>query len=378
MTGNSIFVNLFIDNTAKIELNSNEIEIIQKTDYPWEGTVNIIVNPEKSGHFNLFVRIPGWAKNEAVPGNLYKFTDTSEKAAVFLVNNKVISFNEKNGYAIITRKWEKGDVISLELPLQIRKVIADSRVEANKGRIAIQRGPLVYCAEWPDNNDGHVLNLLFNNESAINESFNDELLNGIHVINLKAKPAKRTLKNSIIFTDEQEITLIPYYSWNNRRAGEMMVWLPVSEKAVRPLPAPTIARLSKVAGSRDSKSLIALNDQFEPSRSGDRSWPYYHWWPNKDQWEWVQYDFEKPEKVSYMKVYWYDDGPYGGCRIPEEWELLYRAGDSWTPVNATIPYKVTRDAWDELQFESVTTTGLKFKVKLSKDFFSGIHEWMVK
>ncbi|UCH14191.1 MAG: glycoside hydrolase family 127 protein [Bacteroidales bacterium] len=378
MTDNSIFVNLFIDNTARIELKDNEIEIVQKTNYPWDGTVNITVNPEISGQFDLLVRIPGWAKNEAIPGNLYKFVDTSKEAVVLKVNNNVISPNEKSGYAVISKIWKKGDIITVELPLQSRRILADSRIEADKGRIAIQRGPLVYCVEWPDTKDGHVLNLLFNNEAAINESFNPELLNGVHVINLKATPAKRTLKDSIVFAEEQEVGLIPYYSWNNRGAGEMMVWLPVSEKAVRPLPAPTIASLSKVSGSRDSKAIIALNDQFEPARSGDRSWPYYHWWPNRDQWEWVQYDFEKPEKVSYMKVYWYDDGPYGGCRIPDKWELLYKSGESWQPVDATTPYKVTKNTWDELEFEPVTTTGLKLKVKLSTKFSSGIHEWVVK
>jgi hypothetical protein len=158
----------------------------------------------------------------------------------------------------------------------------------------------------------------------------------------------------------------------------MMVWLPVSINSVRPLPAPTIATKSKVSASIQSRSLIALNDQYEPENSNDHSWPYFHWWPKKNSWEWVQYDFEKPEKVSYMKVYWFDDGPFGGCRIPDSWELWYKSRDKWLTVNASTGYTVTKDGWDELKFEPVTVDALRLRVKLSEKYSSGIHEWAVK
>ena len=103
----------------------------------------------------------------------------------------------------------------------------------------------------------------------------------------------------------------------------MMVWLPYSTESVRPLPAKTICSTAKVSASVPTRALIALNDQYEPSKSGDQTWPYYHWWPEQKNQEWLQYNFEKPEKISKMKVYWYDDGPFGGCRIPESYKLQY-------------------------------------------------------
>lgn len=158
----------------------------------------------------------------------------------------------------------------------------------------------------------------------------------------------------------------------------MMVWLPDSTLTANPLPAPTIANRSKVRSSKMTRDLRAVNDQIEPANSNDHSVSYYHWWPEKDKWEWVEYDFEKPETISKTKVYWYDDTPGGGCRVPDEWEILYLNGNIWEPVKAKTPYKVTKDGWDSLEFIPVKATAVKIKVKLNKDFASGIYEWIVE
>jgi hypothetical protein len=158
----------------------------------------------------------------------------------------------------------------------------------------------------------------------------------------------------------------------------MMVWIPDSTVTARPLPAPTIAFRSRVRASKITRDLRSVNDQIEPSNSNDHSVSYYHWWPEKDKWEWVEYDFEKPETVSKTKVYWYDDGPDGGCRVPDEWEILYLNENIWVPVTARTPYKVTKDGWDSLVFKPVKTKTVKIKVKLNKDFASGIYEWVVE
>ena len=149
-------------------------------------------------------------------------------------------------------------------------------------------------------------------------------------------------------------------------------------EASKPLPAPTIAFRSSMKASKVTKALTAVNDQIEPQSSNDRSVPYYHWWPDKDQWEWVQYDFEKPETISRTKVYWFDDGPDGGCRIPDEWEILYLSGNIWKPVRAKTKYKVTKDGWDVVEFKPVRTSSVKIRVKLNKEFSSGIYEWIVE
>jgi uncharacterized protein len=157
-----------------------------------------------------------------------------------------------------------------------------------------------------------------------------------------------------------------------------MVWLPTKPESAKPLPAPTIAFRSKVAANKMTRALTALNDQIEPVNSNDHSVPYYHWWPDTDQWAYVQYDFEKPEIISKTKVYWFDDGPDGGCRIPDKWELLYETGNTWKPVKTKSAYTITKDGWDSLEFEPVKATGARIRVKLNKEFSAGIYEWVVE
>lgn len=376
-TEKDIYINLFIANTANIELNNEKIEIIQNTNYPWEGKVEITVNPAKSTDLRLMVRIPGWARGQAIPGNLYTFVNNPSNIKVSL-NGKNIEVSNANGYVEFSRNWKPGDKITIELPMDIQKIIADEKVLDDKDKIALQRGPIIYCAEWPDDAEGHVLNAIVDKNAVWTNRFDPQLLNGVMVLESTAKKSKRTLQNTVEVTGEEKITLIPYYSWNNRGPGEMMVWLPVNETSARPLPAPTIAFNSKVSGSRERLALRALNDQNEPGSSNDHSSAFLHWWPVNNTWEWVQYDFKNEEKVSYSKVYWFDDGPDGGCRLPDAWELQYKSGDSWVPVVTKSEYKVTKDSWDEISFEPVNTSALRLMVKLNPEFSAGIHEWVVK
>jgi len=167
----------------------------------------------------------------------------------------------------------------------------------------------------------------------------------------------------------------------------MMVWLPLKAESARPLPAPTIAYRSKLSGNKITVvgtglrpvSATAVNDQIEPANSNDHSVSYYHWWPDRDQWVYLQYDFEKPETISKTRVYWFDDGPDGGCRIPDEWEIQYKAGNAWKPVKIDAnPYPITKNGWDSVEFEPVKTSALKLRVKLNKEFSTGIYEWIVE
>lgn len=158
----------------------------------------------------------------------------------------------------------------------------------------------------------------------------------------------------------------------------MNVWLPVSDSSARPLPAPTIAYRSRLTASKITKSLAAVSDQIVPKSSNDQTSTYYHWWPEKNKWEWIEYDFERPEIISHSEVYWFDDGPDGGCRIPDEWKILYKSGNGWAPVKATVPYKITKDGWDSVSFMPVRTSAVRIMVKMKADFSSGVHEWAVE
>ena len=159
----------------------------------------------------------------------------------------------------------------------------------------------------------------------------------------------------------------------------MEVWIPSEASAARPKPAPTIASKSKVSSSvAGTKMLSSLNDQFEPASSQDKSALYLHWWPKKDTEEWIQYDFANEQSVSESKIYWYDDGPYGGCRIPASWQLFYKDGDKWVPVKNTSPYEISKDSYNTVKFETVKTTALRVVIKLPKNYATGVHEWIVK
>ncbi len=378
-TSNSgIIVNLYVSNDATINLDSSKVNISQKSRYPWDGRVEISVNPGSPKEFSLFLRIPGWAQNEALPGGLYKFNNEVIERARLIVNGRTIKLQEKNGYAVITREWKKGDYVVLILPMPVRTLQADEHVQADKQKIAVQRGPFVYCAEFADNKDGHVLSLVANTSKEMKETYESSLLNGIEKIQFSAQNSKRGAGNNIILEAEQEAMLIPYYAWSNRGSGEMMVWLPVAKESAHPLPAPTIASESKVTASKITKALFSVNDQQLPDSSSDPGVIYYHWWPENNNWVWIQYDFKESKKVSDAKVYWFDDGPNGGCRIPDTWEICYLENGEWKPVKAVGGYITAKNTMNKVKFSPVQTTAMRLRVKLNKKFSTGVYEWTLE
>ncbi len=224
-SGNKLYVNLYISDSAEFELDGKDLQIKQESDYPWNGKIRISLSPGSSQNFVLMLRIPGWAMNQAFPGDLYNFAEDYPKAAELTVNGEKTPVNLEYGYASLNRKWEKGDVVELNLPMPVRKIIANKNVKADKDRVALQRGPVVYCLEWPDQ-AGIKLS-----ELSIGEDFNPvaeyrtDLLNGVELIHGRGT-IRETLRHKTQ-VKSVEITAIPYYSWANRGAGEMEVWIPV-------------------------------------------------------------------------------------------------------------------------------------------------------
>ncbi len=212
----TIYSNLFIASTAKLELPDNSLTIQQKSDYPWNGLINYTIDPEENKSFTLALRIPGWAINSPVPGDLYTFTDQRLLKPEISINNCFINYTIKNGYALITRTWQKGDSIDLYLQMPVRKIESNIKVKENENKIALQRGPLVYCVEWIDNNN-QARNLVIPQDTHFISNARPELLKGIHILSGAAKT-----KNG----QDQLLTAIPYYSWAHRGAGEMAVWIP--------------------------------------------------------------------------------------------------------------------------------------------------------
>jgi hypothetical protein len=157
----------------------------------------------------------------------------------------------------------------------------------------------------------------------------------------------------------------------------MTVWLPREESLARPVPRPSLASASTVSVSGD-KPAGSVNDQRDPLNSNDHAHPYLHWWPNKGTQEWVQYEFERPATVSAVEVYWFDDTGQGECRVPASWQLFYRQGETWLPVQASDPYGVEKDMFNRVKFRPVSTNALRLEVQCQKDWSAGIHEWKVE
>ena len=262
--------------------------------------------------------------------------------------------------------------------MEIRRVVANEKLLADNNKVALMRGPMVYCAEWPDFQDKHVLNLVLDNNVTLKPEFHPEMLGGVVLLKGEAKGSAR-VSNSSTKESKVAFTAIPYYSWANRGPGEMEVWFATKASATKSLPAPTIASKGKVTAEGNLKPLIALNDQILPKNSNDREAIYCHWWPMKNDSRWIQYTFEKPEKVSVAQVYWFDDGPWGGCRIPASWKILYlSASGEWKTVENTGPYGNEKDKLNEVRFSPVVTSALRLEVRLPAENSSGIYEWVVQ
>lgn len=227
-----IFVNLFAGGTADVKLDDGrKITLTQDTRYPWDGAVKITVAPEKKSRFTVAVRIPGWARNEVLPGDLYHFAVTNTEPVTLSVNGRPIPLKIENGYAKLDRRWKAGDVIELNLPMPVRRILANEHVKSDAGRVALQRGPIVFCAEWPDNPGGKVRNLVLPDDQKLTAAFEPALLNGVETLSGQAVAVAKNADGSLTET-KQDFKAIPYYAWATRGEGEMIVWLADSENSL--------------------------------------------------------------------------------------------------------------------------------------------------
>jgi DUF1680 family protein len=372
-----VYVNLFMANRSDLKVNGKAVELKQSTNYPWTGDVNLEVSPKAKQDFTLKIRVPGWVKNEVVPGNLYSYTDKKTLGYTVKVNGKVVTSIVEKGYFSINRAWKKGDKVEIHFDMEARTVKANPAVEADRGKIAVERGPIVYCAEWPDN-DFNIFSIIMNKKPVFNVETKPNLLYGINTIQTDAQSLSYDAQGKLV-TKEVKLNLIPYYAWAHRGSGDMAVWLPIDLSATRPAMPATIASESKINASHMVKSIAAINDGLVPRDENDRTLPYYHWWPKEGTTEWISYDFASEKTVSRSTVYWFDDAPWGGCRVPQNWKLFYKdAASDWKPVENTNAYGVEKGIGNEVIFKPVTTKALKLEVKLAEKNAAGIFEWEVE
>ncbi len=369
--GDSIWVNLFVGSTAEIKLdNGRAVKILQETKYPWDGAVKMTVHPDQTAPLTVYVRIPGWARNEPVASDLYRFADSFKDSPALKVNGKAVPAKIEKGYVAITRTWKSGDTIALDLAMPVRRVVANTEVAADRGRVALERGPIVYAAEWPDNPGGRVRNLMLPDNAPLAVEFKPALLNGVEVVRSKAVALSYDAQGNIK-KSEQDFTAIPYYAWANRGRGQMIVWIPTNESAAKPAPFPTVAITSKVTTS-GRKDPHPINDGEVQSGS------WFDWWPKKGSTEWIEYTFEKTSTVSESEVFWFDDTGRGEVRVPASWRLLYKDGDQWKPVETSGTYGVEKGRFNRVEFKPVTTSAMRLEVTMQPNWSAGVEEWKLK
>ena len=382
---NDVYVNLFMANDVDLKVNGKKVSLKQTTEYPWNGDVNVEVTRNSAGKFAMKIRIPGWVQGEVVPSDLYTYTDGKRLKYNVKVNGEEVTSELNNGYFTIDRKWKKGDKVSVHFDMEPRTVKAHGKVEADRGRVAVERGPVVYCAEWPDNNFD-VLSVLMNRNPKFEvEKASMTIENaGVTVTHpfQKIKTSVQTLKydeKGRLTAQDQTLNMIPYYAWAHRGTGNMAVWLPNEVSSTRPVTAATLASKSKIDASHQATSLSSITDGLVPADENDRTIPYYHWWPKEGTTEWISYEFPTEMTVSSSTVYWYDDAPWGGCRVPKSWKIYYKdASGNWAPVQNPDKYGVSKGNPNVVNFDPVKTKAVKLEIVQPEKNASGIFEWEVK
>lgn len=384
--GDDVLVNLYIQSTADIKTAGNSVKLRQTTDFPWNGAVSMDVDPEKEGEFALRLRIPGWAQDAPVPTDLYSYVEKPSAKYELKVNGEKVNAMTGDGYATVKRVWKKGDKVELTLPMDVKRVKANDNVDDDKGKLAIQRGPLMYCFEGQDQKDSLVLDKYIPTDVKFAEKFEPQLLNGVMTLSVTGK--KLLADNKL---EDVTLTAIPYCTWNNRGADQMAVWMPTQATYAVAKPEPSLASGAQMysepteltsdapAATSNLNWAWGYNDQWEPKSSADTSKPYHYWWLRQGTTENVCYRFNEPKEVSSVDVYWLAFNHYDGdYETPESWQLYYRTPDNrWAPVKTADTYGVEKDKYNHVSFEPVTTTDLKVSAKLRDGKSGGVIEWKV-
>ncbi|HWB12073.1 MAG TPA: beta-L-arabinofuranosidase domain-containing protein [Pirellulales bacterium] len=364
--GNELWTVLYFSNEAEVTLGGATVKVREETRYPWQGEVKLTLDPAKPMAFDLKLRVPGWCHRVKTQ-----------------VNGRPVEAKLDRGYLTLSRTWQPGDVVSLSLDMPVERVYADPHVQADVGRVAIQRGPVVYCLEGVDN-DGQVRNLVLPREADFEAPFEPDLLGGVVVIcggGIRVG-ASTTGDADTPATQKVKFRAVPYYAWDNRAPGQMAVWLPESPELAE-IPGETGEVINGIRVSTShcwaNDTVTALADGNLPRSSGDHDLPRLTWWDHRGSTEWVAYRFDRPHTLDSSAVYWFDDTGRGQCRVPASWRLVWLDGNDWKPVELKPDqaYETALDEFNRVEFKPVTTRAIRLEVTLQPSFSGGILEWQV-
>jgi DUF1680 family protein len=378
----AIYANLFASGRADIKLaGGRSVAIVQTTNYPWDGRVTLTLSPDQPSKFTLRLRIPGWARNEFVPGDSYRFSERSDAAFDVKVNGEFFTVSFQHGYANIERTWSAGDVVELTLPMPVRKVKANEQVTEDAGRVAIARGPLVFCLEAAGNESAKVRSLVLPAEAKVEPQPSVGAL-GFGSVTGQAQLLRLDEADKLVRT-EQSFTAIPYYAWANRGPGEMLVWIPTVDSQAVPIAVPNLASKARITASPKLSGQAmngnAAKDGIESRSSHDNSpLSHFDWWPDRSVTVTCDYTWDQPITIKQTQAYWWDDSTTGGgCKVPASWRALYKEGDEWVPVETKDEYGVAADKYNKVNFTPVETTALRLEIRIRDDASVGIQEWKV-
>lgn len=208
------YVHLYAQGSGELEVGGRRVVLKQRTDYPWSGDVRIDVDPERPMSFTLALRIPGWCRRASIR-----------------VNGRPIAAQRRRGYALIRRTWRAGDTVALRLDMPVERVEANPLVRMDCRRIALQRGPVVYCLEGKDNG-ANLTDLLLPRQSKLSVRFEPQLLGGVATIEgVALRRDNRPWQSGDLYRQERSpmrktrLRAVPYCVWSNRGPGEMLVWI---------------------------------------------------------------------------------------------------------------------------------------------------------
>lgn len=373
LSNDTLFANLYAAGTASFALKNQTVRLTQATGYPWDGKIRLTVNTDREKKFEVRLRVPGWARERPLPTQLYRFHQADSSQVTLSVNDQPVGLVLNKGYAVINRQWRDGDQIELHLPMPVRRILAGDSVAQNRGMVALQRGPLVYCLEGVDNPGGRVLDLLLTDNTTFKVDYHQQLPGGI---NLLASQPAYTSDSISIHNQRSQITAIPYFAWAHRGRAEMTVWILREPTIATPLFQPLLATNGRISSSGGNVA-SALNDGFLPRSSDDGSRGYFSFQPVNDT-LWVQYDFKDPQEISAVDVYWFSDTAANGHRPPASWRILTWQDDQWQ--RAYTPSKtwgVAEDRFNSQVFETFRTQSVRLEVIPQAGFKAGILEWKV-
>jgi len=350
-----IYVNLYAAGESTVAVGGRRVRLIQVTDYPWDGAIRLTLHPDTPVRFALRLRIPVWSAN----------------ATATLGGKSIPAIASADGYLTLDRTWKPGDTVTLTLPTPVRRVHADPRVLADTGRVALMRGPIVYCVEGID--CGAPVHAA---EAPMAADHRPGLLGGVTALMGHARLARAGDPAAAATLTPVAFTAIPYYANNNRDATTMAVWLSEDPTVAAPL-TPASAANPSASHVNPSDTVAALNDGVLPRASDDDSIPRFTWWDHRGTPEWVEYDLPAAQRLTGVEVYWWDERRVGrDCRVPQSWKLEYKTKDAaWTAVPNPTEYGVDVDKFNRTTFDPVETTGLRLSVQMQPNWSAGILEW---